>query len=85
MSVGRFLHPSSLRRSRPRIFARTLARFPAGEKPVPKPSDGRLLVVAPGELAILAVKFLGNDFQGTKNNHERWSREFSRHLRVLDV
>ena len=52
---------------------------------MPKPSDGRLLLVAPGEVAILAVKLLGNNFQGTKHNDERWSHEFSGHLRVLDI
>ena len=67
------------------FLSRTLARFPAGEKPVPKPSDGRLLLVAPGELAILTVKLLGNNFQGTKHNDDRWSHELSGHLRVLDI
>jgi hypothetical protein len=85
LSVGRFLHPSLLRRNRPRIFARTLARFPAGEKPVPKSSDGRLFLIGPGEVTILAVKFLGNNFHGTKHSHKSWSQEFSGHLRVLDV
>src|SRR5207302_10076156 len=78
-------HPSLLRRSRPRIFAGTLARFPAGEKPVPKSSDGRLFLIGPGEVIILTVKFLGNNFHGTKHSHKSWSQEFSGHLRLLDV
>jgi len=85
LSVGRFLHPSLVRRSHPRTFATALARFPAGEKPMPEPSDGWLLLVAPGEVAILAVKLLGNDFQSTKHHHQGWSHEFSGHLRVLDI
>src|ERR1041385_3929820 len=50
----------------PRIFDRTLARFPAGEKPVPKSSDGRLFVVTPSKLAVLAIKLLRNNFERTK-------------------
>ena len=52
---------------------------------MPEPSDRRLFLVAPGEVAILAVKFLGNNFQSTKHHHERWGHEFSGHLRVLDI
>ena len=52
---------------------------------MPKPSDGRLLLVAPGEMAILTIKLLWNNLQGTKHDDERWGHEFSGHLRVLDI
>src|SRR5882724_9303860 len=47
---------------------------------MPQPSDSRLFLVAPGEVAILAVKLLGDNLQGTKHTDERWSHKFSSHL-----
>jgi hypothetical protein len=61
------------------------ARFGSGEEPMPKPSDRRLFLVAPGKVAVLAVKFLGNNFHGAKHAHKRRSHEFSRHLWIFDI
>jgi len=61
------------------------ARFTSGKEPMPQPSDRRLFLVGPGKVAVLAVKLLGNNFQGAKHTDERWSHEFSGHLRVFDI
>jgi hypothetical protein len=34
---------------------------------MPEPSDRGLFPVAPGKMAILAVKLLGNNFEGAKD------------------
>jgi len=61
------------------------ARLASGKEPMPQPSDRRLFLIAPGKVAILAVKLLWNDLQGTKHTNERWRHEFSGHLRVFDI
>ncbi len=52
---------------------------------MPQPSDRRLFLVAPGKVAVLAVKLLGNNFQSAKHADERGSHEFSGHLWILDI
>src|SRR5439155_14629298 len=43
------------------------------------------LPVAPGKMAILAVKLLGNDFDRAKQTNQRRSHEFSSHLCIFDI
>src|SRR5882724_5958354 len=52
---------------------------------MPEPSDCRLFPVAPGKMAILAVKLLGDDFERAKHTNERRSHKFSSHLWIFDV
>ena len=61
------------------------ARFGSGEEPMPQPSDRRLFLVAPGKVAVLAVKLLGNNFHRTKHAHERGRHEFSGHLWIFNI
>ena len=52
---------------------------------MPEASNGALFPVAPGEMAILAVKLLGNDFERAKHPNQRRSHEFSSHLWIFDI
>src|SRR4026207_1410913 len=52
---------------------------------MPEPSDRWLFPVAPGKMAILAVKLLGNDFERAKHTNQRRSHEFSSHLWIFDI
>jgi len=52
---------------------------------MPEPPDRRLFLVAPGKMAILAIKLLGNDFERAKHTNERRSHKFSSHLWIFDV
>ncbi len=52
---------------------------------MPEPSDRRLFPVAPGKMAILAVKLLGNDFERAKHTNQRRSHKFSSHLWIFDI
>src|SRR5947208_9166765 len=52
---------------------------------MPQPSDRRLFLVAPGKVAVLAVKLLGNNFHRTKHAHERGRHEFSGHLWIFNI
>jgi len=52
---------------------------------MPEPSDRRLFLVAPGEVAILAVELLWNNLECAKHRNGRWSHKFSGHLRILDI
>src|SRR5215813_9185970 len=61
------------------------SRFVPGKEAMPEPSDRRLFLVAPGKMAILAVKLLGNDFERTKHANQRRSHEFSSHLWIFDI
>src|SRR5438552_338274 len=64
---------------------KSLASSACREGAVPEPADGALCVIAPSVMAILAVKFLGNDFQRAEKSDQRRSHELTRHLRILDV
>ncbi len=52
---------------------------------MPEPSDRRLFPVAPGKMAILAVKLLGDDFERAKHTNEGRSHKFSSHLWIFDI
>src|SRR4029077_875668 len=66
--------------------AEKLGRFLAArEETVPEPADRALFLIAPSVMAILAIKFLGNDFQCVEKPDQGRSHEFARHLRILDV
>lgn len=52
---------------------------------MPEPSDCRLFPVAPGKMAILAIKLLGDDFERAKHTNERRSHKFSSHLWIFDI
>src|SRR4030095_6783911 len=66
-------------------FRRDSTLLLAWEETVPEAANGRLFHVAPGEVAILTVKFLRQHFKGTKNPPQCRSHEFTGHLRILDV
>ena len=51
---------------------------------MPEPPDRGLFPVAPGEMAILTVKLLRNNFERAKYDHQRRRHEFASHLRILD-
>jgi hypothetical protein len=59
--------------------------FASRKEAMPEPSNGGLFPVAPGKMAILAVKLFGNNFEGAKDPNKRRSHEFSSHLRILDI
>jgi len=52
---------------------------------MPEPADCRLFMIAPGVMAILAVKFLGDDFERAKDPDKCGSHKFSGHLWVFDI
>src|SRR5260370_40436289 len=52
---------------------------------MPEPSERALLLIAPGKVAILTIKFLRNNFHRTKNANKRWGDEFTGHLRIFDA
>jgi hypothetical protein len=60
-------------------------RFATGEEAMPEPADGAFLLIAPGEVAVLAVKFFRDNFDRTQHGDQRWGEKFSRHLRILDA
>ncbi len=51
---------------------------------MPKFADGALFLVAPCIMAILAIKFLRNNFDCTENDHQCRGKKFAGHLRILD-
>src|SRR5213594_3642857 len=66
--------------------AEKLGRFLASrEEAVPEPADGALFLIAPSVMAVLAIKFFGNDFHRAKKGDQRRSHELTRHLRILDL
>ncbi len=52
---------------------------------MPEPADCGLFPVAPGKMAILAIKLLGNNFERAKQPNQRRSHEFSSHLGIFDI
>ena len=52
---------------------------------MPEAADRALFPIAPGKMAILAVKLLGNNFERAKHSNERRSHEFSSHLGIFDI
>src|SRR5437016_14541815 len=52
---------------------------------MPEASNRALFPIAPGKMAILAVKLLGNDFDRAKHTNQRRSHEFSSHLWIFDI
>src|SRR5215471_19847269 len=52
---------------------------------MPQASDRGLFPIAPGKMAILTVKLLGNYFQRAKQANQRRSHEFSSHLWIFNV
>src|SRR5215469_1612898 len=60
-------------------------RFAPWKEAMPEPSDRGLFLVAPGKMAILAVKLLGNNFERAKHTYQCRSHEFSSHLRIFDI
>src|ERR1700719_283216 len=65
---------------------RTLfARFKSRKQEMPEPPQCALLLVTPGKVAILTIKFFRNNFHRAKNANERRGNEFTGHLRIFDV
>jgi len=52
---------------------------------MPQPPQCALLLVTPGEVAILTIKFFRNNFYRAKNANKRRGDEFTGHLRIFDV
>ena len=52
---------------------------------MPEPANRGLFPVAPGKMAILTVKLLGNNFERAKHTNQRRSHEFSSHLWIFDI
>src|SRR6059058_3913958 len=52
---------------------------------MPQASNRALFPVAPGKMAILAVKLLGDDFERAKHTDEGRSHKFSSHLWIFDI
>ena len=52
---------------------------------MPEPPDRGLFPVAPGKMAILAIKLLGNNLERAKDPNQRRSHEFSSHLWIFDI
>ena len=52
---------------------------------MPKPPNGGFFLVSPGKVAILAVKFLWNNFERAKHADERRRQKFPGHLRIFDI
>src|ERR1700730_7641375 len=59
------------------------ARFFPGKKAMPEAADCALFLVCPGEMTVLAIKLLGNNFEGAKHDHQPGRHEFASHLRIL--
>src|SRR5437667_10024085 len=66
-------------------FRGSLQSFATGKETMPEPPDHALLLITPGELAILAVKFLWNDPERAEQADQRRGNKFARHLRILDL
>jgi hypothetical protein len=71
--------------SKPAILRTLFARFESWEEPVPEAAYRRFLLVAPGEMAILAIELLGNNLERAQHTDQRRSHEFPGHLWILDV
>ncbi len=52
---------------------------------MPEASDSALFPIAPGKMAVLAVKLLGNNFERAKHSNQRRSHKFSSHLWIFDI
>src|SRR5207245_9986532 len=52
---------------------------------MPQASNRALFPVAPGKMAILAIKLLWNAFWRSKHTNQRRSHEFSSHLWIFDI
>jgi len=52
---------------------------------MPEPPQCALLLVSPGKVAILTIKFFRNNFHRAKNANKRRGDEFTGHLRIFDV
>src|SRR5216110_1873813 len=52
---------------------------------MPEASNRALFPIAPGKMAILAIKLLGNDFDRAKQANQRRSHEFSSHLWIFNI
>ena len=62
-----------------------IGRFAAGKETMPEARERALLALAPGEMAILAVKFLGKNFERKKDARHGRRNSFARQLWVLDL
>src|SRR5437763_5209411 len=60
-------------------------RFAPWKEAMPEASNRALFPIAPGKMAILAVKLLGNDFDRAKHTNQRRGHEFSSHLWIFDI
>src|SRR5216683_2986348 len=61
------------------------AGFFPGKKAMPEAADRALFLVCPGEMTVLAIKLLGNNFDSAKHGHQPGCHEFASHLWILNA
>jgi len=75
-----------MRQANDRTSALSLAgRFVAGKETMPEACQRPLLNLAPSEVAVLTVKFLGKNFEREKDARHGRRNRFARQLRVFDL
>src|ERR1700730_10658897 len=71
--------------SRGQVSLTRRARFFPGKKAVPEAADRALFLVCPGEMTVLAIKLLGNNFERAKHGHQPGCHEFASHLWIFNA